>query len=83
MHIFRAAVGLLTDLTIIGDVTVDGDTLYIDSADNSIGIGTLNPTAKLHIINDSDNQGDETADHGFKIGTGTTGQTLMFGYEET
>jgi len=75
------SVGTLTSATITGDLTVDSDTLYIDSTGNNVGIGTTNPTGKLHIVNDTDNQNDETGDHGIKISTGTSGQTLMMGYD--
>jgi hypothetical protein len=40
--------------TITGDLTVDTNTLYVDSADNRVGIGTLDPVAKLHITGRSD-----------------------------
>jgi hypothetical protein len=33
--------------TITGDLTVDTNTLYVDSTDNRVGIGTLNPVSKL------------------------------------
>ncbi len=38
------------------DLTVDTNTLYVDSADNRVGIGTLNPLFNLHI--DPSNTGD-------------------------
>lgn len=36
--------------TISGDLTVDTDTLYVDSDDNRVGIGTTTPYAKLNIV---------------------------------
>jgi len=35
--------------TISGDLTVDTDTLYVDSTNNEVGIGTTSPDARLHI----------------------------------
>ena len=35
--------------TIAGDLTVDTDTLYVDSTNNRIGIGIDDPSAKLHL----------------------------------
>ena len=34
----------LNSLDITGDLTVDTNTLYVDSADNRVGIGTLTPS---------------------------------------
>jgi len=39
----------ITNLTITGDLTVDTDTLYVDSTNNRVGIGTASPGADLHI----------------------------------
>ena len=46
-------VGNLTSLNIVGDLTVDTDTLYVDSTNNFVGIGTTAPQKNLHIV-DSD-----------------------------
>ena len=35
--------------TINGDLTVDTNTLYVDSANNRVGIGTASPSYKLHV----------------------------------
>ena len=35
---------------IVGDLTVDTDTLFVDSADDRVGIGTLDPLHKLHVV---------------------------------
>jgi hypothetical protein len=37
------------DAIVTGDLTVDTNTLYVDSADNRVGIGTTNPAQLLHI----------------------------------
>ena len=36
--------------SISADLTVDGDTLYVDSADDRVGINTLLPDAELHVV---------------------------------
>lgn len=35
--------------TITGDLTVDTNTLYVDSVDNNVGIGTLDPSTPLEV----------------------------------
>ena len=35
------------------DLTVDTNTLYVDSTNNRVGIGTTSPTKKLHVEGDS------------------------------
>lgn len=42
-------VGTLTDLTVAGDVTVDTNLFKIDSTDNKVGIGLVDPAQKLDI----------------------------------
>ena len=37
------------DLTVTGNVAVDTDTLFVDSVNNRVGVGTSNPGALLHI----------------------------------
>jgi len=41
-----------TSATFSGDLTIDTNTLYVDSTNNRVGIGTSSPTNKLHILND-------------------------------
>lgn len=43
-----------TNAITVGGLTVDTDTLYVDTTNNRVGIGTTSPTDKLHII-DSNN----------------------------
>jgi len=42
-----------TELTVSGDLTVDTDTLYVDSTNSRVGIGTTTPSADLHIADTS------------------------------
>ena len=39
--------------TLSGDLTVDTNTLYVDSANNKVGIGTTAPSKKLHVEDSS------------------------------
>ena len=39
-----------TGVDITGNLVVDTDTLYVDSTNNEVGIGTTNPTAKLDVV---------------------------------
>ena len=53
----NATTGLVTtgnvsvgkDLTVAGNVAVDTDTLFVDSVNDRVGIGTDNPDKKLHV----------------------------------
>jgi len=47
------SVGTLTSLTVSGDLTVDTNTLYVDSTNNRVGIGTTSPTTKLNVVESS------------------------------
>jgi hypothetical protein len=42
-------VGDLESLNIIGDLTVDTNTLYVDSSNNKVGIGTITPDYQLDV----------------------------------
>jgi hypothetical protein len=39
----------ITNLTMSGDLTVDTNTLYVDSTNNRVGIGTSSPNVKLNV----------------------------------
>jgi len=41
------------DLVVVGDLTVDTNTLYVDSTNNRVGIKTTSPSAALHILDTS------------------------------
>jgi hypothetical protein len=42
-------VSSLTTLYVSGDLIIDTNTLYVDSANNRVGIGTTSPQSRLHI----------------------------------
>jgi hypothetical protein len=58
----------LDNLTVNGDLTVDTATLYVDSTNNRIGIGTTSPI---------DSQLDIRGTAGVKIGDGTCTLELL------
>src|SRR5210317_441607 len=43
----------ITNLTMSGDLTVDTNTLFVDSTNNRVGIGTASPSAELHVVDTS------------------------------
>jgi hypothetical protein len=52
--------GVTVTGTVVSDgLTVDTNTLYVDSANNEVGIGTTNPEDKLHVIGDTRTDGGE------------------------
>jgi len=42
-------------LTVDGDLTVDTDTLYVNSANNKVAVGTASPSTKFHVQSAGDN----------------------------
>ena len=63
------------DSTIGGDLTVDTNTLYVDSTNNRVGIGNTSPTQALDVT------GDIITSGGVYLG-GTTSANLLDDYEE-
>ncbi|WMM95025.1 hypothetical protein HTVC304P_gp42 [Pelagibacter phage HTVC304P] len=64
----------ITNLTMSGDLTVDTNTLKVDSTNNRVGIGTSSPSANLHLREITSNT--TTASDQVKIqaeSSGTTG----------
>jgi len=45
-----AAAGTFTTLSATGNLTVDTNTLFVDSTNNRVGIGTGSPSRKLHVV---------------------------------
>ena len=57
LQLTNATTGLVTtgnvsvgkELTVAGNVAVDTDTLFVDSVNNRVGVGTTNPQEKFHL----------------------------------
>jgi hypothetical protein len=47
--------GTLSSLGVSGNLTVDTDTLFVDAANNRVGVGTASPLTRMH-INDGTNR---------------------------
>ena len=66
------------DLTVTGNVAVDTDTLFVDSVNDRVGIGTANPKSNFHV-------GVETAS--LRIGavnySGSAADTSTYGLERS
>jgi hypothetical protein len=64
------------------DLTVDTDTLYVDAANNRVGIGTTSPAEKLHIVGDGGRLEISSADYDLiKMGAfGDSGADLDNGF---
>jgi fibronectin-binding autotransporter adhesin len=51
------SLGTLTGLSVSGDAAFDTNTLFVDVSANSVGLGTITPSAQLHIVGtDTTNQ---------------------------
>lgn len=69
-------IGLPNNVVITGDLTVDTDTLYVDSANNRVGIG-LTPSTKLD-VNGIIKSNDEIQIHGTPSDSIGAGPNLYF-----
>ena len=62
-------------------LTVDTNTLYVDSTNNRVGIGITSPISNLHVQNDATNSGS------IRVTNNTTGSTysdgLLVGYDNS
>jgi lipopolysaccharide export system protein LptA len=57
-HALRVRGSLSNDvgvLSITGDVNFDSNTMFVDSTNNRVGIGTASPSSKLEVVNSSGN----------------------------
>ncbi len=52
---------LRNDLTVVGDLTIDTNTLFVDSTNDLVGIGTIIPSHKLEVIGNITASGNITA----------------------
>ena len=78
--ITSAGAGTFTAATISGDLTVDTDSLKVDSSSGHVGLGTTSPAVELHIkdtggLSRIRLEGTASAADNFEFGQGTTGVT--------
>ncbi len=78
--ITSAGAGTFTAATITGDLTVDTDSLKVDSSSGHVGLGTTSPAVELHIkdtggLSRIRLEGTASAADNFEFGQGTTGVT--------
>ena len=74
------SVGTLGSLTITGDLTVDTNTLRVDSTNNRVGIGTVSPTTTLRVAGTTQITGSNTfptTGVGIEIVPGAAGGTNL------
>jgi hypothetical protein len=45
---------LTGDFSVDGDLTVDTNTLFVDAANNRVGVGTATPASELHVLGTTD-----------------------------
>ena len=64
------------NLAVTGDLTVDTDTLKVDSSNNRVGVGTTSPDRTIHCHNSSN-----TTNVRAKFSNGTTGEGASDGFE--
>ena len=67
------SVGTLSSLTVSGDLTVDTNTLYVDSTNNRVGIAESSPASALHVTGAF---GDASRIH---VKSSSTGQSAFDG----
>jgi hypothetical protein len=71
-----ANVSVGRDLAVTGNVAVDTDTLFVDSVNDRVGVGTVSPAYKLNILTDTNYDGISLRDSTrelMKIAKGTDG----------
>ena len=60
---------------IVNDLTVDTNTLFVDSTDNKVGIGTLEPNQQLTVIGNISATGSQDIDQHLTVGILSAGLT--------
>ena len=58
------SVGTLSSLSVSGDLTVDTNTLYVDSSNNRVGIGTSSPSSEMTVNGQIEASSDTTTPSG-------------------
>ena len=71
------------NVRISSDLTVDTNTLYVDSADSRVGIGTTTPSAKLHVSGDTQVDGHFSATTKSFLIDNPNGGKLQYGVVES
>ena len=71
------SLGTLSALTISGDLTVDTNTLKVDSSNSRVGIGTTSPGTRLHIQSPDNTLATDI----FKFTSQNAAAGLKFGYQ--
>jgi hypothetical protein len=76
-----------TNIAVTGDLTVDTNTIYVDSTNNRVGIGTSSPQRHLHINDPSavstkiqitnSATGSGSDGEGFQLSIGSSGQAAI------
>ena len=69
---------VISDISINADLDVDSGTLYVDSANNRVGVNTSSPSNKLHVVGDFFLKGSDTSTStkNFQVQTGN-GTSIM------
>lgn len=69
-------------LSVTGDLTVDTNTLYVDSTNNRVGVGTTSPNYALHITRPSGTATsvnlEQTGVYSWEVGMPASGAALAF-----
>ena len=68
-------------LGVTGDANFDSNTLFVDASANSVGIGTANPQAKLHLLDTDDVHIQLTDSGNVAARVGANGTAMVFGVD--
>lgn len=71
------------DVSIGGDLTVDTDTLFVDTTSGEVGVGTTNPLGKFHVKTTAKENALVVSDSTGKIGIGTWSPSFNIDIEDT
>lgn len=76
------SVGTLSSLTVSGNLAVDTNTLYVDAANNRVGIGTASPGYALHVTGGAAIANRTTSDSAGNVSLGvlSTASSAQFGW---